>query len=292
MNNLLHNKLVNRILRYCGITLGCALFALGFELFLYPNSIITGGATGLSMIINALTGLPVGVMTIILNIPLFIIAWRHFGADFLISSAFGMALSSVFVDAFSLLGIAATNDAMLAAIIGGVIKGAGLGLVYNMGATTGGSDIVAKLMRKRFASVNFGTLMLIIDAVIVIAYAFILHTYESAMYAVITMFASSKVVDLALYGIDSFCVCNIISVKSDEISREIMNGVMHRGVTILDARGAYSGEKKNVMMCVIRKHQITELKRLVKQLDPNAFVIISDAKNVFGRGFDNIFEVK
>lgn len=292
MKGLFHNKIFKQILRYAGIVSGCVLFALGFEFFLYPNSIITGGATGLSMIVNSLTGIPVGIMTIIINVPLFLIAWRHFGADFLISSAVGMALSSVFVDTFALFNIAATNDPMLAAIIGGVIKGAGLGLVYNMGATTGGSDIVAKLMRKRYAGINFGTLMLIIDAVIVIAYAFILHTYESAMYAVIAMFASTKVVDLALYGIDTFCVCNIISVKSEEISREIMNGVMHRGVTILDARGAYSGEKKNVMMCVIRKHQITELKRLVKEIDSGAFVIISDAKNVFGQGFDNIFEVK
>ena len=172
-------------LKFLMIILGSAVYAVGFQFFMYPNSITSGGIIGISMIINELTKLPVGTMTIILNVPLFAIAWRHFGAGFMFSSFIGMALSSAFVDLFALFGIVATTDPMLGAIIGGTIKGAGLGIIYFVGATTGGVDIVAKFMRQRFAYINFGTLILILDAAIIVAYALILNKYESAMYSIL-----------------------------------------------------------------------------------------------------------
>lgn len=279
-------------LKFLMIILGSAVYAVGFQFFMYPNSITSGGIIGIAMIINELTKLPVGTMTIILNVPLFAIAWRHFGAGFMFSSFIGMALSSAFVDLFAIFGIVATRDPMLGAIIGGTIKGAGLGIIYFVGATTGGVDIVAKLMRQRFAYINFGTLILFLDAVIIAAYALTLSRYESAMYSIICMFVTGRVIDLVLYGIDNSSVCYIISTKNSEISHEIISGHLHRGVTLLNATGAYSGERHDVIMCVIKRPQISELKRLVKGIDEHAFVVVTDAKNVFGNGFESISEVK
>ena len=291
--SVLNKKRFQHLLqKYITIILGCVLYAIGFRFFLYPNNITSGGVVGTAMIINQLTALPVGVMTILLNVPLFLIAWRHFGLDFLIGSLAGMGLSSVLVDAFAGFGIMATDDPMLAAVIGGVIKGAGLGLIYYVGATTGGIDIVVKILRRRLASVNFGTIMLLLDTGIIAAYAMVLGRYESAMYSLICMYVTTKVVDLVLYGIDNACLCYIISENTAEITQEIVSGPLHRGVTLLDGKGAYSGTHRDVLMCVIKRQQIGQLKRLVKAYDEKAFFIVTNAKNVFGNGFESISEVR
>ena len=282
------NLVLKRLLKYLTIVVGSAIYAVGFQFFMFPNSIVSGGIVGISMIINHFTQWPVGVMTIIMNIPLFAVAWRYFGLDFLIGSLVGMALSSAFVDLFALTGISLTNDPMLASIIGGVIKGFGLGVIYYVGTTTGGVDIVAKLLRMKYPHINLGTLLMLLDAAIIGAYAIIFHIYESAMYSVIAMFVVSKVIDLVLYGIDNSCICYIISERSQDISDEIISGHMHRGVTILDGRGAYSGKEKQVIMCVIKRQQISEIRRIIRNIDENAFFIVSDAKNVFGNGFESI----
>ena len=286
------NRISHLLRKYLTIVLGCVLYAVGFRFFLYPNNITSGGVVGTAMIVNQLTGLPVGVMTILLNVPLFLVAWRHFGLDFLIGSLAGMGLSSVLVDLFAGFGIVATNDPMLAAVIGGVIKGAGLGIVYYVGATTGGIDIVVKILRRRLASVNFGTIMLLLDTGIIAAYAMVLGRYESAMYSLICMYVTTKVVDLVLYGIDNACLCYIISDNTTAITQEIVSGPLHRGVTLLDGKGAYSGSHRDVLMCVIKRQQIGQLKRLVKAYDEKAFFIVTNAKNVFGNGFENISEVR
>ncbi len=273
--------------QYALIALGSALFAAGFQFFLYPNSIIVGGVSGIAMIINYLTELPVGVLNIVLNIPLFIIAWRHFGTQFIVSSFVGMLLSSVLVDLFALTNYSPTDDMLLACIIGGAVKGFGLGIIYYAGTTTGGTDIVAKFVRLKFPYINFGTLLMLTDAVIIIAFAAIFKEVEGAMYAVISMFVVSKVIDLVLYGIDNSNVCYIISEKSDQLVQDITDR-LHRGVTILEGEGAYSHQNKQVLLCVVKRTQIADIRKIIKNIDENAFFIITDAKNVFGKGFGDI----
>lgn len=275
------------IIKYILIVIGSALYAVGFQFFLYPNSIIVGGVSGIAMIINLLTELPIGVLTIVLNIPLFIIAWKYFGTGFIIGSLVGMTFSSVFVDVFAMLNVSPTSDMLLACIIGGAVKGLGLGLVYYAGATTGGSDIIAKFIRLKFPYINFGTVVLVTDFAIIILFAAIFNKVEAAMYAVIAMFVVSKVVDLVLYGIDNSSVCYIISEKSDNIVKEITDR-LRRGVTILDGEGAYSHKSKQVLLCVVKRTQIIEIRKLIKNIDENAFFIVTDAKNVFGKGFGDI----
>lgn len=285
-------KLRRQIVKYLLIVLGSVIYAIGFQYFMFPNNIVSGGLTGIAMILNHFTRWPVGMTVLVMNVPLFLIAWRHFGADYLIGSLVGTAISSICVDLFASTGIVATTDPMLGSIIGGVIKGAGLGMIYYVGASTGGIDIVAKMLRQKYQQINFGTIVLILDVVIVGAYALVLDKFQSAMYSLIGMYVVSKVVDLALYGIDNSSLCYIVSEKSDELAREIISGHVHRGVTILEGEGAYSHQTKHVIMCVIKRTQIGEMRRLVKQVDERAFFIVTDAKNVFGNGFENISEVR
>ncbi len=275
------------VIQYALIILGSVLFAAGFQFFLYPNSIIVGGVSGIAMIINYLTELPVGVLNIVLNIPLFILAWRHFGTKFIVSSFVGMMLSSVLVDLFALTNYCPTDDMLLACIIGGAVKGFGLGIIYYAGTTTGGTDIVAKFVRLKFPYINFGTLLMLTDAVIIIAFAVIFKQIEGAMYAVISMFVVSKVIDLVLYGIDNSNVCYIISEKSDQLVKDITDR-LHRGVTILEGEGAYSHRNKQVLLCVVKRTQIADIRKIIRNIDENAFFIITDAKNVFGKGFGDI----
>ncbi len=266
------------------VTAGSLIYALGFQFFMYPNAIVTGGVTGISMIINYLSGFPVGIATILMNIPLFLFSWKRFGLRFILLSLLSMVLCSVFVDLLAALNLTATGNPLLGAIYGGVIHGFGMGVVYITGATTGGMDIVAKFLRHRYQHINFGTIILGLDVAVIAAFALIFHRYESAMYAMICMYITTKVVDLVLYGAVNSKVCYIIADESGAIKEAILQR-LGRGATLLRGEGAWSGREKEVLLCVIKQRQIVELKRLVKELDPSAFMIVSDSREVFGEGF-------
>ena len=272
------------------IVAGAACYAVGYSFFFYPNAVVPGGLTGVSTIINFLTGLPVGVMSMALNIPLFAFAWRHFGLRFMLMSLLGTALTYVFIDLFNALEFTATHDSLLACTTGAAINGAGLGLVYRSGATTGGTDIVAKVLRQKYPYINFGTFIMALNVVIIGAYALIFGRLDAAMYAIIAMFVVSRAIDVILYGLDTSKVCYLISEEKSTDIEHAITGTMHRGVTRLYGEGGYTGAKRSVLMCVIKKRQITDLRKIVKALDPGAFFIVTDAKDVFGNGFGNIYE--
>lgn len=283
----MRKQLLHYSAMYAKIAIGAIFYAIGIQFFTYPNSVITGGVTGIAMIINSLTGFPVGVGTIIMNVPLFAYAWKRLGLGFVISSLVGMALCSIFVDIFAMTGIVVTTNTLLGSIYGGVIKGFGMGLIYTTSATSGGVDIVAKFLRKKYPFINFGTLILCMDVVIVAAYAVIFKKYDSAMYTMICMYVGSQVIDLVLYGAVNSKVCYIITDESVAIKNAIVQQ-LHRGVTFLRGEGAWSGNEKNIILCVIKTRQIVELKNIVKSHDENAFMILSDSREVFGKGFTYI----
>ena len=276
---------------YVKIMFGAVIYSVGFSFFMYPNSIITGGLTGIAMIINLLVNVPVGVMTIIMNIPLFLLSWKRFGTGFMVSSMIGTLLSSVMVDIINSLGITATSEPLLAAIYGGMIKGFGLGLIYTTGATTGGVDIVARFLRAQYQHINFSTIILALDAVIIAAFALIFKKIDSAMYAIICMYISTKVIDLVLFGAANSKVSYIITDRSEEIKDAIVSE-LNRGVTFLHGEGAWTHKEKDIILCVIKSRQIVELKHLVKRIDPSAFVIVSDSHEIFGKGFTYIGDEK
>ena len=271
--------------------LGSFVYAAGFQFILLPNSIPTGGIGGIAMIINKFTNLPIGTLIIVLNIPLFLIAWKKLGLKFMLSSIVGTIVSSLFIDILAIFPFELTRDPFLTCVFGGIIYGGGLGLIYRSGATSGGSDIVAKLMRVRYPFMNFGTAMLILDIIIISLYAVIFDKTESAMYALITMFISSKVIDLVLYGADIAKLCIIISDHGDAV-RDFIFETLDRGVTFLQGSGGYSEQSKKIVICVIRPRQIVDLRASINKVAPDAFIIITDSREVFGNGFSDISDIK
>lgn len=269
------------------ILAGCAVYGVSFAFLTYPNNIVSGGITGISQIINLLTGLPVGVMVIVMNIPLFAVAWKKFGLRFLLYSLIGMAMTSVFIDLFNALHLTLTNDMLLASVYGGLLNGIGGGLIYHVGATAGGTDIAARLVRRKYGHINFGTISLSLNAVVVIAFAVIFKRFDSAMYTIITMYVSSRVVNLILYGLANSSICYIITIEPKEICRQI-GEQLHRGATILRGEGAYSGEERDVVLCAVKRHQIPQLKRIVTEIDERSFVIVTESHEVFGKNFMDI----
>ena len=269
------------------MVLGSALVAAAFQFFTFPNSIVSGGVTGIAQIVHLLSNLPTGVMNIVLNIPLFIICWRHLGLRVLVGALAVMIMVSVFIDLFSLTGVAATDDPLLASVYGGVLNGAGYGLVYTTGVTGGGIDILAKLLRRKYPHINFGNFILGMNVIVVLTFAVLFHKYESCMYTMIEMFISSKVINLLLYGSNVSTVCYIISSVPAEIS-DAINREMHRGVTFLRGQGGWSGHDQPVILCVIKRPEIAQMRALVREVDEHAFFIVTEAKDVFGKNFENI----
>ena len=280
-------KMLEYTVMYIKIVLGSALYAMGFRFFLFPNDVVASGVVGISTIINYLTGFPVGIMTILINIPLFAISGKQFGIKFIVSSGTAMLLSSVMMDVFATVDFAATHDPLLAAVYGGVIRGLGLGLIYSTTATAGGTDIIAKFLRRKYQYINFSTFILAMDIGIFLLFALLFGRLDSAMYSAICMFIASKVVDLVLYGAVNSKVCYVITDESAAVKDAIVNK-LRRGVTYIHGEGAWSGQQKNIILCVIKRNQIVELKKLVKSIDERAFMIVSDSREVFGQGFTYI----
>lgn len=274
-------------LRVFKILLGSAIFAAGIQWLYHPASLVSGGVTGIAMIINYLTGLPVGVMILAMNLPLFLVSFKSYGWRFMAGSLLGTVASSIFIDLFALIPYNITAEPFLAAIYGGIITGLGLGIVFTTGSTTGGTDVVAKLIKDKFPYVNFGTMILVLDAVIIAVYALLFRKYDSAMYTIIAVYVAARVIDLVLYGASQSKLCHIISEYSDEIKTAIVEK-LNRGVTVLSGKGAYSGQDKQILLCVVKRQQIVEIKKIVKNIDKRAFVIVTDTRDVFGEGFGDI----
>ena len=266
------------------IVLGCAAFALGFDLFLDPNQINVGGISGLAMVLRELLGFgSIGVISAMINIPLFLIGYKELGRRFFLGSLLGTALTSLFIDLFTVIPVPKT-DIMLGALYGGILTGVGLGLVFLAGASTGGSDIIAKLLRKKFRRLKLSRLMLIIDIVIVALTGVVFHDISKALYSAVPLYVYSVVMDGVIYGLDYSSVALIISDYYHEIVQEIAVK-LDRGATLLEAHGAYHGDSRQVVMCAIRRRQVTELKDIVSRIDPSAFLILQDAHQVLGEGF-------
>ncbi len=280
-----NNKAVNTIFKYLVIAIGTFIYGLGVNFLMRPNGIISGGITGIAMVINyAFPVLPIGVMIFIINIPIFIVGFKVLGWRFVISSLVGMLGLSVFIDLIELFSFPLTDNPLLAALFAGVITGFGLGLVFLTGASTGGTDIIVKVVRRHHQHMNLGTLVFILDVVIIVIYAVTFRMFEAGMYSLIAIFVESKLIDVVLYGVNYGKVVYIISDKADEINRQI-NDIMDRGVTKLYGEGGYSGAKKTVLLVAIKRRQITRLKQIIKEIDPKAFVIMSESREVLGEGF-------
>lgn len=266
------------------IFLGSSLYAVALDFFFAPNSVTPGGVTGLSIIINHLSpALPIGILIIVLNIPIFVLGWRSEGHTFLIKSIIGTVSSSVMIDLLN--GVYAyTEDHLLAALCGGVLMGAGLGLIFARGGTTGGSDIIARVLNNKLPNLSVGRFVLVVDAGIIAAAALVFGSINYALYSLVSVYVCSLVIDSIIFGADAARVAYIITERT-ELVVEAIARELDRGATLLQGTGTYSGQPRNVIMCAIKRRQIVQLKQLVQAIDPGSFVIFVDAHEVLGDGF-------
>ena len=269
---------------YAMIALGSVIFALAFDWFFVPNQVGMGGVTGLAQIINALLpAVPVGVLVFVLNVPLFLAGWKFIGWHLLASSLFSMAVSSLAIDGVAAVHTFASMDPMLACLCGGALMGLGLGIVFAQGATTGGTDVVARLLKLKFPWLPMGKLILIPDFVVLLLVALAFGKEQAALYGLVGLFVSAKVMDTVLYGLDTSKVAYVISDDWLELTAAIL--ALGRGITVLQAEGAFTGREKRVLMVAFKQREIVELKRAVHETDPAAFLIVCDAHEVLGEGF-------
>lgn len=278
------NEMLRNILM---IFFGSTLFALGFDLFLEPSGINCGGVSGIAMLIVYATQpkwLTVGIVSAMINIPLFFFGYRQIGKYFFFGSMFGMLISSVGFDLFAKILPIVQMDPLVAAIFGGVAVGAGLGVVFLAGASTGGTDIVARLLKLKFRNFPIGKIMLCMDLMIAAATGIVYRQFTNTLYSIVTLYLSSVVLDKVVYGFDYAKVALIISDRFEEIATAI-DGKLDRGVTLLQGQGFYRRSDKYVLLSAVKKKQLAQLKELVMGIDPEAFIILQDAQQVLGDGF-------
>ena len=263
---------------------GSAVFALGFALFLAPNDMNAGGISGLAMVFVELTGLgSVGMLSILINLPLFLLGGLKIGRRFFAGSLLGMVLSSVLIDTFALIPMPPV-DALIGVLYGSVLCGFGLGVVFVCGTSTGGSDILVRLLKLKYRNVPIGQISLCFDALVVVLTGLVFHDITKALYTGVTVYVSSKVIDAVVYRFDYSKVALIISSEYQAIA-EAIGTRLDRGATYLHGEGTYSRRETKVVLAAVKKQQLAELKELVMQIDPNAFVIVQEAHQVLGDGF-------
>lgn len=273
------------LLSFLIITLGSAIFSVGFVWFFQPNEIASGGLTGIAQIVNHLIpAFPVGITLIVLNVPLFLLGLKFIGGKLLIGSLWAMFISSVFIDLITPLVNWMPMDPILAAIFGGVTMGLSLGFIIQQGSTTGGTDLLARLLKLKLAWLPMGKLLLVLDVIVIILVALVFRELDTALYGIVSMYISSLVLDGVLYGLDTAKVAYIISDRNDTICHTLVHS-MDKGVTILPGKGAYSGTDKQVLMCAFKQREIAAIKAAVKEIDPDAFLIVCNAHEVLGEGF-------
>lgn len=266
------------------IAAGSALFALGFDLFLQPNDLNSGGISGLAMVLIHIFGFgSVGVVTLLMNLPLFALGGVKVGKQFFWGSLVGMVASSLMLDLFALLPVPHTEP-LIGALYGGVLAGAGLGLVFAAGASTGGSDIIVRLLKLRWQNVPIGTISMGFDLMVAVLTGIVYQDLTRALYSGVAIFITGQVIDAVVYRFDYSKVALIISKDyeaiADAISREL-----DRGATFLHGEGTYSHQNTKVVLTAVKKQQLADLKRLVVEIDPNAFIIVQEAHQVLGDGF-------
>lgn len=272
----------NRCMRYAGITLGCFIASASINLFLVPSHLLTGGATGIAIIVYYLTGLPIGLQTLLYNIPILIASWKTMGREYTIDVVIGTVIFSVALDLLKFLnGYAPLSDSMLSAIFGGVFNGIGYGIVFRMNGSTGGFDVIGAIVKK-YWSLSMGGAIFAFNCIIMCIAAF-LFGIAPAMFTLICMFVNATVTDRVVAGFNHRKAVLIVSDQAQAIAKSIME--FGRGVTFLHGQGAFTGKERNVVFVVVKLTQLSKIKLITHTVDRHAFMIVMSANEVMGRGF-------
>lgn len=279
-----NSPVLKRLWEYFVITASCAVYAFAFDCFFQPNNLSMGGFTGIAQILNRFFPvLPVGITVLVMNVPLLVLGVRKQGPKLLFATLYAIAVSSLMIDGLNLVCTFPAMEPLLACIYGGVLLGASIGLMMLEGATTGGTELAARLLKYKFHSVSIGRLCLIIDLVVVVSYALVFRNINNALYGIIAMYISSLVMDMVVYGSVNAKLAYIISDHSREITQFLLK--LEMGVTLLSGQGAFTGDEKKVVLCAFKRSQIATIKAGVTAIDPDAFIIVCEAHEVLGEGF-------
>lgn len=273
-----------RLMAWLQIVLGCVIGAAAYPTFLNPGRIAPGGLTGVAMILNELWGWEIGITSLLLNIPLFVLCYKTMGRSFAFRSLVATILFSLAIDLLPLHEIPV--EPILGTLYGGILLGIGLGFILRGGATTGGTDMCARLVHKYLPFMSVGMFLFMIDCVVVVA-AWIFIGSSEALYALICIFVSGKAVDIVMLGLSQNKACFVITDQWEAVSRRLLNE-MERGVTQLSARGAYTGQERPVVLCVLPPQEVAHLKEIVRQEDEKAFMFITEAHEALGEGFSSL----
>ena len=264
--------------------IGAFIYSSAVTMFITSNEISPGGFTGIATLINYLFSLPSGIVLLLLNIPVLILGFLKFGGIFIVKTAMATSIVSFALTVTDAILPSFHIDKILASIFGGILMGLGLSLILLRGATTGGVDILAKLINRRFRHLTVGRVILIMDAAVVALSAIIYGNIETALYSSVSLYASSVIMDKMLYGGDKGKLIYIVSLKYKEICKEI-NSTLKRGVTVLSARGGYTDEERQLLLCVVRVHEVSAVYSILDKIDKSAFIIVADAGEIVGEGF-------
>ena len=264
--------------------IGCVLYGLGVINFAQSSNFAPGGVSGLALIVNHLTGFPVGVATVIINIPIVIICFKYLGFAFFVRSAKTILISALIVDTLAPHLPMYTGEPILAALFGGILAGAGLACIYMRDSSTGGSDFVILAVRKRNPQLSIGVISLVVDGVIILIGAVVYQSFDAALYGLIMTITYSLIIDKIMYGTDSRKLLIIVSSVGEKVSERILEDV-NRGVTILNGKGGYTGVDKNVLLCACNKTEVFKIKRIVREVDSQSFTMVSSIDAAYGVGF-------
>lgn len=269
------------------IAAASAVYAAGISLFLDPNNLAPGGVTGISVILNRLSGIETGTLYFLLNVPIVILGIWKFGFRFMIKTAYTIVLTSFFTNLLSSYG-GLTDDPLLAALAGSVLIAAGIGMVFKVGSTTGGLDIIIKILRQKYRHLKTGFLFQCSDMVIVAISGFVFRDLNIALYALIAVLISGRALDYVLYGGDEAKMIYIITAKPAEVGRKLLKD-LDVGFTYLQGKGGWTGQEKQVIFCVVRRQMGPRVEEIVKEEDPSAFMIITSASEIYGEGYKDLF---
>lgn len=278
------------LIQYTIIVFGCVIYSLGVALFLDANNLAAGGVTGIAIMINFLTGWDVGWLIAAINVPLFILAAVYFGKSFTLSTLFSTLLSSLLIELWTHIFRTLpplTENVLISAVCGGGLYGLGLGMIFRMGSSTGGTDVVVKILRKKFRAMRTGVISMILDVVIVAASAFVYKDFELLFYTVVSIVLFTICFNWVLYGGNSAKMVYIIP-SDDSLATEICNRAMHEldlGVTYVNGEGGYTGKTRKVVLCAVKNYLYPKLRDVVRDIDKNAFMIVSSANDIYGEGY-------
>ncbi len=282
----LTQKAAKKVKNYIILTIAAMIYAMSISLFLDPNNIAPGGVTGIAILINRFVAIPTGTINFLLNIPIVLLGLWKFGWRFICSTMYTLAMITIFMNQIASYG-AVTQDLLIAAVLGGLLLGVALALVFRAGATTGGADIIVKVLRTRWKHIKTNVLFLCFDTMVVVASWIVFQDLTVAFYAGVAVVIDSIVMDKILYGFDEARLTYIISTNPEQMKQRILSE-LDITATIITARGAYTNQLKELLMIVTRKQVYPKLEEIVKDEDTSAFMIVSSANEIFGEGYKDI----